>query len=381
MESSNYSKVNLILFLILSSFLPSCNQADNEEEILNYLEVLKEQYVPDTRVGIFDYEIHEGVLFGQTDQKEVLNAVTKYLSAQNSYLIDSLELLPSKSLGAETLAVINVSVANIRSQPGHSQELSTQALLGTPVKVLFKEGGWYKVQTPDGYLGYIENGVLEFNPKEYNSSEKVIYASSFGFVYSRPTLNSPTVSDLSLGGLLGKISMAADYTGVVLPDGRKGYVPTRELMNLADFLKASEHTNIAQLTSRFLGIPYLWGGTSFKGADCSGFTRTVFLNKGIYLPRDASQQAAAGIRIEPGAEFENLLEGDLLFFGPSESKVTHVAVYLGGQRFIHSSGMVRYGSFNRNSPEFDEFNLNRFLFAKRVLGQQNVKYLNANTLY
>ena len=94
------------------------------------LNVLKEQYVPDTRVGIFDYEIHEGVLFGQTDQKEVLNAVTKYLSAQNSYLIDSLELLPSKSLGADTLAVINVSVANIPKPAGSFTRIKHTSFTG-----------------------------------------------------------------------------------------------------------------------------------------------------------------------------------------------------------------------------------------------------------
>ncbi|MFT7249470.1 MAG: cell wall-associated NlpC family hydrolase, partial [Arcticibacterium sp.] len=133
-----------------------------------------------------------------------------------------------------------------------------------------------------------------------------------------------------------------------------------------------------------MGVPYLWGGTSWKGVDCSGFTRTSFLMNGVYLPRDASQQAFVGDLVNTSDGFEELNQGDLLFFGRETKqgpKVVHVAIYLGDLKFIHSSGMVRYGSFDKASLKFDSYNLDRFLFAKRIIGSENIRYLDQEKLY
>src|SRR5699024_4878699 len=90
------------------------------------------------------------------------------------------------------------------------------------------------------------------------------------------------------------------------------------------------------------GAPYLWGGTSTKGMDCSGFTKTIFFMNGWVIPRDASQQVHAGESIDTSEGFDNLRPGDLLFFGrpateTSPQRVVHVGMWIGNNEFIHSS--------------------------------------------
>jgi len=131
--------------------------------------------------------------------------------------------------------------------------------------------------------------------------------------------------------------------------------------------------NVIRTARRFFGVPYLWGGTSAKGFDCSGFTKTVYFLNGVLLPRDASQQVMVGSIIDTGVDMENLNTGDLLFFGSKatpeqEARVTHVAIYLGRKKFIHSSGDVRINSFDPSDPDFSKYRLGTFLHARRIIG-------------
>jgi len=127
-----------------------------------------------------------------------------------------------------------------------------------------------------------------------------------------------------------------------------------------------------------LGVPYLWGGTSTKGMDCSGFTKTVYLMNGYVIPRDASQQITAGNDVDPQLELKNLQKGDLMFFGrkatdSTRQRVTHVGIWLGNNEgeFIHASGRVKIGSIDPESSFYDEFNRNRYLGSRRYLGEKD----------
>jgi cell wall-associated NlpC family hydrolase len=136
-------------------------------------------------------------------------------------------------------------------------------------------------------------------------------------------------------------------------------------------LKQDAESIIATAKS-LMGVPYLWGGTSSKGVDCSGLMRTSLFMHDIIIPRDASQQAYTGEHIDIAPDFSNLQPGDLLFFGSKatatrKERVVHVAMYMGGKRFIHSQGDVRINSFDPEDELYDAYNLGRLLFAARVL--------------
>ncbi|MGR3809980.1 C40 family peptidase [Jiulongibacter sp. NS-SX5] len=366
----------LVAFFIFILTAFSACKTSNTSKVEEELTALKTEFIQDKRTRLFEYEVEGETLKGYTDQVQIKSALGSII--EKHHLTDSLLLVPLHGVGKDSLAYISVSVANIRSEPKHSSELATQALMGTPVRVLYKTGSWFRIQTPDKYLGYIESGVLSF---ENTQKEKLVYTEANGFIYDNPNLNSSSVSDLVLGNILSKVGQSGKFIQVELPDGRSGFVPDQELVSFEEFIDSGDQLSILQASSEFLGVPYLWGGTSFKGVDCSGFTKNVMLQKGIYLPRDASQQALVGDEIDEGKSFENLKEGDLLFFGRAKDRVTHVGVYLGERRFIHSSGMVKFASFDPDSPEYDEFNTNRFLFAKRVIESKNVSLLNPITFY
>jgi cell wall-associated NlpC family hydrolase len=344
------------------------------------VEQVRQEFAPDARTVVFQITASEsGVLSGQTSSPDAKRALLERLQRAGVPHTDQIRTLPDPAdVGDRVHGVITISVGNLRSQPGHAAELATQALLGTPVRVLQTQGDWLRVQTPDAYIAWVDGGaVRRMNAAEFarwQESRKLIVLTMYGFGYRNPDAGGPTVSDLVVGNTLERLGERGNFYEVAYPDGRRAFVRKADAQPYETWLRsvrATEHS-LVETAHRLTGLPYLWGGTSAKGVDCSGFTKTIYFLNGFVLPRDASQQVHAGELIDTATGFENLRPGDLLFFGSKRDdgteRVTHVGMWIGGDEFIHASSFVRVASVDPAKPNYDAFNRNRFLRAKRLLG-------------
>jgi len=387
-----------ILFLF---FLTIFSCTDNKQIKLaeSAAAEVKLQFVPDRRVDIFDTEIKntkEGlVIKGETNIPAAKELFLQKINVINPQFIDSIQILPAADLGNMTYGVVRLSVCNIRSKPKHSAELSTQSTLGSSLRIYKKEGDWYYVQTPDDYLGWLDkDGFTLMNETTYNAwmkEEKVIITGEMAKATIDPNLTSTAVSDLLPGNILAKKGEEGDFEKVAFPDGREAFIPRNFQANLDTWLENTkpDTMRIFQTAKRMMGAPYLWGGTSSKGMDCSGYTKQIFFENGILLPRDASQQVRVGEEIKTDTTLVNLLPGDLLFFGrrataEKKERIWHVAIYLGEGKIIHSAGNVKIQSLRRGDEDFAEDRLETFVRAKRILGSEgknDVKWLKETDFY
>ncbi len=351
------------------------------------LDGIRQYFRPDKRTALFDIsaQMADGslLLTGETDSKAAHDSVLAAATGLDIPVLDSIIVLPHPALGDSTYGIIVVSVGNVRAIPDHAAELTTQVTMGTVVRILKRRRGHLLVQSHDGYLGWLDSDHLQRTSADgidaWAAAPKVIVTEYFDVVRSAPDRASVPVSDVVVGNILRTTERAGEWQGVTFADGRIGYLPVSSVMDYETWRRTRTLTgeNITATATMFLGVPYLWGGTSPKGMDCSGYTKTVFRLNGLELNRDASQQVLMGRDVDPGEDFGTLLKGDLLFFGrPAREghpeRIVHVAIYLGDRMFIHSSGRVRYASLDPSSPLFDAYNLERFVRARRVIPEPTV---------
>ena len=198
------------------------------------------------------------------------------------------------------------------------------------------------------------------------------------------------VSDLVAGDILELTAEQGNFYEIAYPDGRSAFVPKTDAKPyktwLADLDVDGEE--LVMTGEKLMGLPYLWGGTSPKGVDCSGFTKTVYFLNGMVIPRDASQQVHTGVLVDSTRNFENLVAGDLLFFGrpatdSTKERVIHVGMWIGDHKFIHSMGDVHISTMDTTATDFDEYNYNRYLRTKRILNEKDkgLQYLKEEDIF
>ncbi len=221
--------------------------------------------------------------------------------------------------------IIAESFANMREQPSEKEDVVSQALFGEKVTVLQQEKGSSKITTLDGYSGWVDSCSLislSYSPSLFTCRKAVP-------VYAEKNIRSGPVMILPFGVGLEADASDAEWIEVVLPSGKNGFI---QKGNLSEEQKLSK-SDLADFALEFLGLPYIWGGRSSFGYDCSGFVQMLYKQMGITLPRDATLQ----INDPRLSELEEPTSGDLIFWGASREKIGHVGLYIDEGKFIHAT--------------------------------------------
>jgi hypothetical protein len=379
-------------------FAISCQSpADKNKEAQSIIDTISARYVPDRRLGICDIKALTGtggklLLKGETTIPDARSAIISTLYNRNKELTDSIIILPDTISTNKYYGLVTLSVVNMRKQPRHGAELVSQALMGTPLRVLKNEDGWLLIRTPDSYLGWAEEASLVALDKrgmdKWKASDRVISIANTGYVYADRD-EKEIVSDIVSGCILVSLGEEGGFTMVQLPDGRSGYVRSNNLRDFNKWKASISCTGEGIVTSArtFMGLPYLWGGSSYKGLDCSGFSKTIYFLNGVILQRDASQQALHGLNVDLSGGYKELRPGDLLFFGSKGKagmKVTHVAIYIGDSEYIHSSGRVMISSLDPAHADYSASREASLLLARRIIDIENdpgIQSINSHPWY
>ena len=282
-------------------------------------------------------------------------------------------------------ALPRVSVACVREHPGHASELGTQVVMGTPLKVLSREGEWVRIETPEGYRGYvISNSLRIMGASEidrWRGVERVSVCSidqTYVYLGTDGLSAASRLCDVVNGCVLELLSGfdkldTSGFVSVRLPDGREGCIRSEDVVKIGELAARScSKRNVLLFARMMTGTPYLWGGTSSKSMDCSGLTKIAYFSQGVILPRNASQQARVGCAVD-ASDFRAFAPGDLLFFGNSATgRINHVGLYVGDGRFIHCSGHVKVNSLNPNDEDYVSLSL----LSVRRLNDDDMKHLS-----
>jgi cell wall-associated NlpC family hydrolase len=252
----------------------------------------------------------------------------------------------------ERTVVVRATLANLRREPAHASELVSQLVLGEEARVLDGSGSWLRVAGRDGYAGWAHAWSFV---RRADSAEGLVllWSRRDGQLREGAADGAAPLYDLVLGARLragageaargeGRVARAAGGRPrpVLLPDGSRAWGDGDGWVAEADLRERFRRTPEALVGTALSlrGVPYLWGGTSSKAFDCSGFVQRVFAMHGVLLPRDAWQQAEVGAGVEPRSRGQSLDAGDLVFFAEGGGRITHVAVALGERgRLLHAS--------------------------------------------
>jgi pimeloyl-ACP methyl ester carboxylesterase len=346
------------------------------DEFNNTLYRLKQDRYPDDRDTVFQPHVVlrsaaetplrvvlTGIVLTNEQSEAALNQINqeKPALAENELCVLSAD---------STWALVNRPVNDLRREPRNQAECISQALLGEVVQILETRGEWAWVRMEqDGYLGWIHLSALAISSlpilREYQAS---INARVQAELLPVQLLSPGAPGQAGFKEYIGKLPFGvsvvvekwnSDSAIIRLPDSRKWLAPCSGLLAKCDSPGADEQ-GIAftlDLIRRFVGVPYMWGGRTPFGFDCSGLAQAFLHFLGLRAPRDADQQYQAGIAVT-----EVPRPGDLLFFGEGGelrsqrfAHITHVAISLGGTELIHANGAawgVSYNSLDPTNPRY-----------------------------
>ncbi len=366
-----------IFFLSASLFLSCRNDAEFQSLVKSELEGIRDKHITDRSLDFFEIEVRkedgEWLAEGSVLNEKAWQEVANYFSQQHNFSIGNVHIskLPNPELSVDTAAYVNVSVLPIRRMPANAAEIVDQAIMGDLLRILDRKGEWSLIQTSYQYTGWVISTRLVFSSSiqfsVWRDLPKGWVKANPGWIYQSPDKKSWPVSDLVLNMTLAINKQNKEWTEVQLPDGRRGFLETDQVEDPSLAMTAQNQLHkVISCARSMTGVPYLWGGNSSKANDCSGFVQNVFENAGIYLPRDARQQALVGEPVGIDSGFTKIKAGDLLFFGSGE-RITHVALSLGGADFIHQTDDVRLNSLDSTAVNFSPYRLKTLKSVKRII--------------
>jgi cell wall-associated NlpC family hydrolase len=287
--------------------------------------------------------------------------------------------------GSVPWILINRPVDDLRREPSRASERVSQALLGEAAHLLDVQGDWSLIALEhDGYLGWIHSAALypclQADVVSWQSAcQAKVIAELLPAWQADPSIQvgMRPAGKLPFGVYLPVEQWEGECDLVRLPDGRVWWVVHSGLLPL-DQQPKPDGTGIPftlNLMQRFVGVPYLWGGRTPFGFDCSGFTQAFWGFMGISIPRDADLQYQAGFPIDVPPQ-----PGDLLFFGEADesqpstrfASISHVAISLGADEIIHSNGAawgVSYNSLNPDRPAYRAWLREHLVGARRFIAR------------
>jgi hypothetical protein len=248
--------------------------------------------------------------------------------------------------------VVCLPALDVRKRPDHRSELGTQLLLGELVELTGadRRRTWWRIRNQaDGYRGWVRAwGIVPVGRVRAGRWERMARArvvAPFARLTSRPGAGL-VVSPVFGGGRAIPGASRAGHRLLELPDGRRGWISADAIS-----IRPPRARSLEARIEAYLGVPYLWGGRTPFGLDCSAFTQLVLAEGGVRLPRDAADQARSCRRLRAN---ESPRPGDLVFFGRPGSPVAHVGIGLSGGLFAHARGHVRVASLDPSNPLCDK---------------------------
>jgi cell wall-associated NlpC family hydrolase len=286
----------------------------------------------DNRTSLFDVKIDSETngtltLSGRVLDRSQLDELPRLFPARK------LDTASIRILNAETHERVHVAtnLTGLYERPTFGMPLSSELYFGTELEVLDEKGRWVFTRQNDGYLGWAYRPYLGEGPAP--AATHLVIAPVVE-LRAEPNQSNGVITRLVSGTGVGLVESRGEWSRVKA--NQEGWVPSSSLRAVSDIPNDVNEKRVLMIqdSHRMMGVPYLWGGTSGNGIDCSGYARLLHRWVGIDIPRDADMQHDAVKPVEPPFEL-----GDLFFFAESDSsrEITHVGMSLGGWKMIHSS--------------------------------------------